>query len=128
MWPSLIWKATATATNHIVGAYCLLLEDAQSLFSKCHDIENKLSSASEDENNLVLRYSEPGIDLHSLHYPAKSWKHYSSIWHSFCQSSQFWSNSVFPAYTSFLHIGKCEVDILIHLLLENVLGHMLNSC
>lgn len=62
MWPSLIWKAAAN--NHIGGgAYSLLLEDAQNLLSKYYDIENKLTSVSEDENNLMLKYSEPGTDL-----------------------------------------------------------------
>lgn len=54
------------------GAYGLLCEDAQKLFSKCHDTENKLTSISGDENNLVLKYSEPGIDLHSFNYTSKS--------------------------------------------------------
>lgn len=37
----------------------------------------------------------------------------------FLQSSQFWANSSPPVWTSYLHI-KCEVDVLTHLLLENM--------
>lgn len=88
-------------------------------------VENKLTSVLEDENNLVPKYSEPGNYLHSFHHTSKSGKHYSSIRHSFCQSSQSWANSFFPVYASFLHIGKCEVDILIHLLQDKISGDML---